>query len=215
MFFLAGCNHKNAQFYCNNTNLDDPQNQARLQFKRFLLECIDRYQPVVVGEENNEDIMRRTNQRSVVTEAASESGTRHIYCDPTLDERYTLLIGEELPFMGPAPSSWMSEIKTIGESYSHDIAHRWPIREEFWIRTLGEYLNSAVLFVCGDAHRWTFRRRLESRGIQVKIVGKRLGAKPLDDTFFNAYWRVRRFGLPPETGCFCISPAPNEPIDIS
>lgn len=215
VLYLIGCDHRNAQNYGKNTTLGDRRNQTQLQFKKFLLDCVLRYRPVVLCEENNEDIMQRTGQQSVVAEVASELGIRHIHCDPTLDERYRLFIGEDLPFLGPAPSSWMSLIKTIGESYSHDIAHRWPIREEFWVGRLGKHLNSTVLFVCGDAHRWTFRRRLESRGIQVTVVGKRIGAKPLNETFFNAYRSVRRFGFPPETGCFCISPVPNEPINIS
>jgi hypothetical protein len=44
---------------------------------------------------------------------------------------------------------------------------------------LAGHLQEQVLFVCGDAHRWTFRNRLEERGVEVKVIAKRFGAAPL------------------------------------
>jgi ActR/RegA family two-component response regulator len=63
----------------------------------------------------------------------------------------------------------------------------WPIREELWIDRLGEDIHKRVLFVCGANHRETLRRRLESRGIEVKIVEKRSGASRMSESDFPAY----------------------------
>lgn len=43
------------------------------------------------------------------------------------------------------------------------------------------------LFVCGDAHRWNFRRRIEAKGIEVKLIAKRVGAQTLPRDYFDAY----------------------------
>jgi hypothetical protein len=71
---------------------------------------------------------------------------------------------------------------------------------------LGGDLSHDVLFVCGDAHRWTFRRRLEAKHIDVRVIAKRVGAAQLSRSYFAAYREVRRIGFPPAAGCFCVSP---------
>lgn len=207
MVYLIGCDHRNAQTYRNGSSLTDAENSEQAELKKLILAAAACYKPELIAEEANTTILRSMQRQSVVYEAACESGIAHRFCEPTWDEKSELLIEEPLPFLGPCPpSEWETQIPSVEVAYRHDIAHRWPVREEFWIDTLGDGLTHDVLFICGDAHRWTFRRRLEAKGIKVRLLAKRVGAQALSQIYFEAYREVRRKGFAPLTGCFCVSP---------
>jgi hypothetical protein len=210
MVYLIGCDHRKAQTYRNDSSLTDPENRGQAKLKEIILAAVVSYQLDLIAEEANADILRATQRQSVVYEAACESGITHRFCEPTWDEKNELSIEEDLPFFGPCPpSEWEAHIPSRDVSRRHDIAHRWPVREEFWIDRLGDQLHQNILFICGDAHRWTFRRQLEARGVKVKLIAKRVGAQTLPQDYFEAYREVRRKGFPPPTGCFCVSPQDN------
>lgn len=207
MIYLIGCDHRNAQTYRNDSSLSDSENCKQAELKGIILACVLSYRLDLIAEEANADILRNTLRQSVVFEAACESGIAHRFCEPTWDQKNELSIEEDLPFFGPCPpSDWEARIPSQDVSRRHDIAHRWPVREEFWISRLSDTLDQNVLFVCGDAHRWTFRRRIEAKGIEVKLIAKRVGAQTLPRDYFDAYREVRLRGFPPRTGCFCVSP---------
>ena len=207
MVYLIGCDHRKAQNYRNGSALTDPENHGQVELKKLILSVVTRHQVCLIAEESNADVLHRSQSQSVVYEAACEAGVEHRFCDPTPEERDELSIETELPFYGPcSPFEWEVRIPSVDITYRHEIAHRWPIREEFWIHSLGDDIHQNLLFICGDAHRWTFRRRLEAKGIKVELIAKRVGAERLDQDFFNAYREVRRNGFPPSAGCFCVSP---------
>jgi hypothetical protein len=215
LVYLICCDHEYAQTYPASSDLNDPQNKIQREFKQFILDSIQAHQPLVIAEEMSAERLQTRNRKSVVAEAANETSTHHIYADPNPVQRQSLGIVEDLPFFGPsAPLEWQDHITTEEEAFLHDLAHRCPRREEFWIREIQSFLNQPLLFVCGDSHRWTFRRRLEARGIQVRVIGKRFGATPLRKDHFRAYKRVRRNRFP-TSECFCVSPIPDQPIVIS
>jgi hypothetical protein len=190
--YLIGCDHRNAQTYRNDSSLTDPENRGQAELKKLILATVARYRLDLIAEEANADILRNTQRQSVVYEAACESGITHRLFEPSWDEKNKLSIEEDLPFFGPCPpSEWEAHIPSRDVSRRHDIAHRWPVREEFWIDRLGDNLDQKVLFICGDAHRWTFRRRLEAKGTKVRLVAKRVGAQTLPQDYFEAYREVR------------------------
>jgi len=204
--YLIGCDHRTAQTYRNDSSLGAPENRGQAELKELIFATVTRYPLDLIAEEANADILRKTQRQSVVYEAACESGISHRFCEPTWDEKNELSIEEDLPFLGPSPPfDWEARVPSTGIAFRHDIAHRWPIREEFWIERLGDLHDRNVLFICGDAHRWTFRRRLEAKGIEVKLIAKRVGAQRLPQNYFEAYREVRQKGFPPPTRCFCVS----------
>ena len=207
MVYLIGCDHQNAQAYRKSSSLADPENLGQAQLRELIRATVARHQPQLIGEETNAEILCRKGTCSVAFDAALECGITHRFCEPTWNERNELSIGEDLPFLGPShPPDWKTLAPSEDSAHRHDIGHRWPIREEFWIDSLGKALDHDLLFICGDAHRWTFRRRLEAKGIKVRLIEKRVGAKTSSQKFFEAYRDVRRKGFPPPTGCFCVSP---------
>jgi hypothetical protein len=212
--YLIGCDHQNAQTYLTGSAMTQREGQGQADLKELILAAVARYQLELIAEESNADILHRSQRQSVVYDAALISGITHRFCDPTPDERSVLSIEEDLPFYGPCPPrEWEAQIPSVEIAYRHDIAHRWPVRECFWIDRLGDEIKQNVLFVCGDAHRWTFRRRLEARNIKVNLIAKRVGAKTLRQDYFEAYREVRRKGFPPRTGCFCVSPLDSSKVD--
>jgi len=206
----------NAQTYRNRSSLTDPENRGHAELRELIRAAVARYHPMLIGEEANADILRNTQRHSVVYDAAHEIGITHRFCEPTWDKKSELSIEEDLPFLGPGPPfAWEALIPSRDAAYRHEIAHRWPVREEFWIDSLGDDLNHDVLFICGDAHRWTFRRRLEAKSIEVRVIAKRVGAQPLPQSYFAAYREVRRMGFAPATGCFCVSPTSDSSTPVS
>lgn len=213
MVYLIGCDHRAAQSYPDGSSLTDPQNWLQKDFKDYVLGQIARWRPTIIAEEMHSDALQAVNRRSVVAEAANETCTQHLYADPNWVQRDYLRIQEALPFLGPCPSwEWEQSIRTVEEALMHDIAHRWPIREKFWINELGERIREEILFICGAGHRETFRHRLRDMGLAVRVLQKRFGAKPLSQDHFKAYQHVRRRGFPPATGCFCSSPRSKTPM---
>lgn len=207
MLYLIGCHHQKAQTYRQCRSLTDPKGPGHLELSELIRDAVARYHPVLIGEEASAELLRNSGSCSIAYDTAHEIGIPHRFCDPTFDQRRELSIDDDLPFQGPChPIEWETLVPSLDAATRHDIAHRWPVREEFWIDTLGNDLNHDVLFISGAAHRWTFRRRLEAKGIKVKVIAKRVGARPLPLDFFAAYREVRRVGFAPTTGCFCVSP---------
>jgi hypothetical protein len=217
LVFLIGCDHCKAQTYAEDTGLDDPQNKTQREFREVLIKAIKYYDPDLIAEESHSDLLKEAKRRSVALEVASESRICHIFCEPSYSEKLKLGIGYDLTILGNNIfDEWGLKITTTKAAHQHDIGHRWPIREEFWIKQLERNVHKKVLFICGAAHRWTLRRRLESTGIEVIIVrnAKRFGAARMENSHFDAYKDVRRNGFDPETGCFCIKFPPQIPLNF-
>jgi hypothetical protein len=216
MIFLVGCDHRAAQTYAEESRLDDPENKTQREFRELLIKATRTYNPELVGEEYDPAILKLQQRRSVALEVAAEHHVCHRFCEPSPADRHDLGIDDDLPFSGPSvPGDWFDRIATPQESFRHDVAHRWPIREEFWIERLGADIHKRILFICGAGHRWTLRRRLESRSIKVKIIEKRFGASRISESFLAAYKDVRRNGFPPASGCFCCTPRIHFPVELT
>lgn len=143
-----------AQTYRIGSSLVDPENRGHAELKELIRDVVECYQPVIIGEEASADVLRSAQRNSVAYDAAREIGIKHRYCDPTWDQRYKLSIGEELPFLGPGPPfEWEALIPSLDVAHRHDIAHRWPVREEFWLDSLGDELNHQKIPVSSSKRR--------------------------------------------------------------
>jgi hypothetical protein len=198
--FLIGCDHVATQTYPEGTELDDPQNTTQREFRELLVRAIEKHDPLLIAEESHPEFLKKRKKRSVVIEVASVAGVCHRFCDPSLEERRRLGISDGPPY---APPGWDNH----KEMYNYFL-REWPVREEFWIGQLGDEIQKRILIACGAGHRETLRRRLERRGILVKIIEKRFGATRIWDGDFPAYKAaykdLRRKGFPPVTDCFRI-----------
>ncbi len=202
---------------------DDKQRQ----FAGMVLNTIETYCPALIAEEEHSYYLKHYQRRSVALDVLTnlkrlgwQKSIEHRFCDPCPTERLRLGIGEDLPYVGSSPCTDLELIQLIQtprEAHLHEIGHRWPVREDFWIEQIGSDLYEEVIFICGALHRITFKQKLETRGVKVAIVAKRVGhsrgtvASELPSVEFSAYKEVVRNGFPPKIGCPCVkTPDPTQ-----
>ena len=221
MVHLVGCRHSVQTF--NPVSAYFPRAQA--SFKGFLRDQILRYSISLVAEELAEPHdcdPNRPNRRplssvarDLVNELQKTTDVEHRYCEPCPAEKARLGIGRGLPFIDdPCNRDLKRLIRSEREAHLHDIAHRWPIREKFWVEKLSKDLHREVLFVCGALHRCTFRNRLRELDIETNVITRffdhdqGLLRNHVAADELAAYRQVRRSGFPPESGCSCITVRP-------
>jgi hypothetical protein len=126
----------------------------------------------------------------------------HRFCDPSKSEKERLGIAHSKP-------AYINGTPECHKEWCEYFGKQWLVREEFWINKLGTYINDRVLFICGANHRWTFRRRLDAKGIAVIIIEKKFGLSSRPTKVeFEAYKCVRRNGFPSGNMCkTCMQPS--------
>jgi hypothetical protein len=216
VIYLIGCDHDKTQSAPRGI-WDDNHNI----FAAAVLNVIQNCNIVLIAEEEHPCYLKQKGLRSVAFDVLTNmnkigmaTNITHRFCDPSPTERKRLGIYEDLPHLSPGSydSELLNLMPTATDAYKHEIGHRWPIRENYWIKQLGCDLNNDVLFICGALHRMTFKHRLEAKEIKVKIVAKRVGhskgavASELNFEEFSAYKEVARKGFPLEIRCPCVKP---------
>ena len=141
----------------------------------------------------------------------------HVFAEPPSPEKYKRGIGLELPFsyidpnvVALSPPCGYQDLSDY-EWHRHDVGHRFPIREDYWITQLGDDIDKSVLFICGALHVCTFKERLEKSGRKVGIIAESIGCLPTfkDSDAYKALQDVHENGFPPvtlgaEPRCFCV-----------
>jgi len=219
MIYLVGCKH-NLQTY-NAASKYFPKAQAA--FRAFIENAILANNISLVAEELADpfepDVSRpeRGSRSSVawnlVNDLKRTMVIEHRYCEPSPADKSLRGIGGGFPFIEePCDRDFKDLIHSDREAHLHDIAHRWPVREKFWIERLGSDLHQQVLFICGALHRCTLGNRLRAIGVETKVIVKLfqydqgLLRSHVSAAEFAAYKQVRRHGFPPEMGCPCVTP---------
>jgi hypothetical protein len=187
---------------------------AQSRFESFLRNAIEINEIELVAEELDCEFPEREKRQSValrlVNELRNTKNIEHRYCDPTPSKRRELGIGRGLPIDDPVDPELSKLIQTRREAHLHDIGHRWPVREEYWIKKLEDDLYRNVLFICGALHVCTFGSRLRTKQIPVTVLKwffeRPKGWLASEDNAieFAACKDVLRHGFPPDKGCFCI-----------
>lgn len=192
-------------------------------YSSILLESIGKFRPTVVAEELNEETLCTKNKAESIllsTKKAYELDRgiviKHIFAEPCSVQKHKLGIGLELPFSFLSsserrlhPPDGIPHISDY-EWHKHDIAHRFPIREDFWIARLRDDIRKTAIFVCGALHVCTFKERLERIGITVEVIADSVGCLPTlrESDAYKALQDVRENGFPPvltgvDSNCFC------------
>lgn len=213
MIYLIGCDHRRAQTYPEASSLDSVQ----AEFRDFLIQTISTHKPNLIAEEHHPETLRLKGCCSIAREVAEENHISHRFCDPSLSEKHALGIGEYLPFLGPCTNpDWQSQISTPYDAHRHDIAHRWPIREDFWINMLDGDISGTTLFICGALHICSFSKRLQCKGVKVEILEAQFGvpSSTYQGEEYEAFRAVQSNNFPPEAGCFCVQPMQSEVNNI-
>ncbi|MGH9436025.1 MAG: hypothetical protein ACRD06_08505 [Terriglobia bacterium] len=157
--------------------------------RRVLAEClrkaISEAKPHLVAEEYSEESLKKWGQVSTIArDVAVEAQIEHRFCDPDTGQR------EEIGYK-ERPTLWCEIVSNSSEglsadeidvkSYAVQIACYFPVREEFWLKQLGDISRKDVIFVCGENHVESFRELLERAGIPSEILQRGIGVMDGDD----------------------------------
>ena len=134
-----------------------------------------KYEFALIAEELSEEAMQRCGvKESIGQKVAQEFGIEHRFCDPTSEERESLGIPSEAELkerLGLGRLLNDAELRRLDEEKEK----YWPIRERFWLDRIRNALGQVVLFICGDSHVDSFRRLLQSEGVEVKVLSRHWG----------------------------------------
>ena len=150
MVHLIGVDHKVQ--YMKSTAPASQDREANWKYYSSIIEgSIRDLRPSVVAEELNQELLDKKYNKAEslllrIKKAHEERGgkaIRHIFAEPPSAEKQKLGIDFELPFSGLCPGviplsppDGFPHLSDY-EWHKHDIAHRFPIREDFWITQLG------------------------------------------------------------------------------
>ncbi len=79
-----------------------------------------------------------------------------------------------------------------------ELAHYFPVREQFWLNQLDGFLDKDVLFICGDFHVESFRKLLDAAGVPNVEVMRGLGVT--DEDRYQAQIAINYLEAHPELG---------------
>jgi len=213
VIYLIGCDHNKVQ-----SAPDGVWNDNHRELAGIILQVIADRNIVLIAEEEHPSYLSQKGMRSVALDVLTSlhqigraTNITHRFCEPCPAEKERRGINYDLPHLAPGcfDQELSNLMPTKAVAHQHDIGHRWPIREEFWLEQIGDELYRDLLFICGALHRITFKRRLESRGALVRIVDKRVGHKcgvvgsELEPEEFSAYRFTRRNRVSPDADCPC------------
>ena len=143
---------------------------ASKKFRYYLKDHCLKEQPDLIAEELSEDAIKQWKARdSVARKIAKTLRVRHLFCDPSIDERKALGIKswqeivQELGY-GPVLKREQSlEVDKIEKSH-------WEARERFWLDKLIEQQSDRTVFLVGADHVDRFVALLAVNGIQTIII---------------------------------------------
>ena len=211
--YLIGCDHLKEQTYRLSTGPDHKHSE----FRKVLREAVGNHIPDLIAEEYHPALLQSQKRQSIALEVASEMRICHRFCDLSQDERNERGIGVQIPPTQTGPGTIRLRLPIgIGpiseiQWYKHNIAHRFPIREDFWIAQFRNGIHAAVIFVCGSMHVETLKERLKRLHIKAVVIADFVGFDPrlTNAEEFRAREEVRVHGFSPiatgpESKCFCI-----------
>src|SRR5438093_12916916 len=142
MVYLIGVNHL--------VQHDAPRSEEivggkRATFKAHVLEVIEKLDISILAEEFREEAKKKCRVSETTLEQFGKAkGIEHRFCDPTSIER------EEKGIEKPDCDK----------------------REEIWLSRINDCKKRNVLFVCGDDHFESFRKKLIAAGFDVEHAPK-------------------------------------------
>ncbi|HQY59347.1 MAG: hypothetical protein WBB60_16915 [Nitrospira sp.] len=145
MVYLLGVGH---QVQHNGPPMTPEREHATRDFCTFLKSRAKDLNISMLAEEFSEDALRISKAHvAIVKDVAHSLGLKHLFCDPTRQERVERGINNNL------------------ES-----------REQYWLSRLEHHYDSeTILLVCGADHLESFREKLQDKGVKAEILPDQFG----------------------------------------
>lgn len=146
MIFLVGIDHT---LQHDNAEFSFPKKEAALpDFLAYLESTALKLKVTTIAEEFSEEALQINKVKySTIQSVANKLELKHIFCDPTTEERQKNKITKK----------------------------DTDKREEYWFECLRNVVNENILFICGEKHLESFSLKLQQKGILVEIVSREWG----------------------------------------
>lgn len=168
MICIIGVNHK-----IQHDGFGSANKSQRLLFSSYLEKIINTLNIEIVVEEFNKDSINKSGAKNcVVRNVAYKFKLKHIFCEPSIQERCKL---------GILSSREMCDelgIKSVGLNQG-DVARLdekmkeyFFIREKYWFEKIVDFKDQKILMVIGATHITSFIQLLETNHCDYKILNK-------------------------------------------
>lgn len=154
------------------------QNTHNKDFDKYIRSLIKKYSISALAEEySTEAAFRSTNDgESQLLKMSQTMGLKHLYCDPTNEERKKLGIPTEDQTIDKLGLSGKKFINFREDSLiSQEQKKYWHIREKEWLVRMkaAKFLKGSTLFLVGYDHRLNFSKLLRENNIKYKLFKTR------------------------------------------
>lgn len=156
--------------------------EKRNRFENYVRDVVQSKMVTAIAEETNVEIEARQGKSIARTIAESRSPPLlYAPCEMNSSERLHagMPTGEEIIEKCISESS-NADLEACRDA---ELRKYFPIREEYWIRSLRQLAVDSVLFICGASHIGSFSQRLIMNGIQCEVIDEDWGFK--DDGEFG------------------------------
>jgi len=207
MIYLIGVNHDQAARNICGQDLTDCQQQ----FQSVVESAIESIHPDLLAEEDHPDWLLKAKSESILLAIANKNQPRigHIFVDPNDCgrkaigyKRWEQIIG--LKEINSLLIQDNNERELDNLARAHEIAHQFPIREQFWLAALRRKAANNILFVCGDIHIYTFTSLLANERIAFSVFVKGIGVNSSNNVEYNALTYAQNNNMFGITDCFCL-----------
>jgi len=126
---------------------DEDINRLRSEFRSYLQNCIIENQVVIVAVESNAEVLEKFNATESVPKLLADANKiKHIFCEPSLDDRRHL------------------GITNIGNTEDYEK------REKVWLQRILPYKGERILLILGAEHISSFSMLAESSGFSLNTI---------------------------------------------
>lgn len=172
---LIGAHHTNAQ----SSPSGKPETDVQRCYADTLATVIREVGAQWVAEEYSKEAEEESKRLSLTPRIAVANGVEHRFCDATKEERKKIrYVGQQELHLHISmhDDDWnISNEEARLKSWALDIGKYFEKRERFWLDKITDLKEKTVVFVCGEAHVDTFRKRLEAAGWQVHVAARGIG----------------------------------------
>ncbi len=163
MLYILGVDHSFQSYYSNT-------------FHDYIYSIIKDYDIKLLGEEYSTEArdMFHPQEESQLKQISQQTTVKHLYCDPTEEERELLGIESETQVRERLGFGFRARIVGTKEHklVKKEMQKQWILREKEWLKRLNnanlQELNT--LFVLGNLHTKRFARLVESNNVPFTIL---------------------------------------------
>jgi hypothetical protein len=117
------------------------------EFSSYLKEVVKKYSIALIGEEFNDDAMRKYSAtHCTAKDIADNLKIIHKWCDPNTQER------------GGRKGSELCRFK-----------------EDWWVKQIADMADQPIIFICGQKHLKSFPKVIEAAGLKAEILSNGWG----------------------------------------